>query len=228
MKPNRFIGSLTNAYRQILFEQEVPEPPAAPPAAPSAPAQANAAMAPITPPAGDKPGNVEEPNKAQAAAVTQEDEALLSRLLAKAFFLDVTDGAERYQIKNMQSNLSDETAQQVEFELVKKIMALDPQLLDIDEDLFELTPAEARVFIDKLMEKKLIPDLEVKPGGGKAYMLNLIITALLRPTDLSLVKVEELLKRIKENSKGKNMSTVSEQSKFTSLLQTTLSNYAKI
>jgi hypothetical protein len=225
MKPNQFLGLLADTYRQMLFEQEIPAPGPSP--TPAAPQNTPPPVPPQTPPPnGDTPGNVEEPKKELGGAVTQEDEALLARLLAKAFFLDVTDGAERYQIKNMQSNLNDETAQQVEFELVKKVMALDPQLLDIDEDLFELTPGEARIFINKLMEKKMIPDLEIKPGGSKPYMLNLIITALLRPTDLNLVKVEELLKSIKEKSSSES-KTVSEQSRFLDLLQTTISKYAK-
>lgn len=231
MTDSKFIDSLSKTYKQILFEQDVPSPAAPAPAPPPVPPAPMVGAAPIPgAPGGEPPAKVEEPAKQQPGSpLTQEGETLLARLLAKAFFLDVTDGAERYQIKNMQGNINDENASQIELELVKKIQALDPQLLDVDEDLFELTPEGAKLFIDNLVKRKLIPDLEIKPGGGQAYLLNLVITALLRPTDLNIVKVEQLLKDVKEKTEGEGKTGLSESNSKTSLLfKQAFLKYAKV
>jgi len=231
MTGSKFIDSLSLAYKQILFEQDIPSPMApglSPPAVPPAPVP-GAAPLPAAPGA-EQPASVEEPPKQDPGApLTQEGEALLAGLLAKAFFIDVTDGSERYQIKNMQSNINDETVAEIELELVKKMEVLDPQLLDIDEDLFELTPEGSKLFIDGLINKNLIPDLEVKPGGGHSYLLNLVITALLRPTDLNIVKIEELLKKVKEKTEGKEKTGLEESVTKTGLIfNEAFSKYAKL
>lgn len=222
MIEGKFLSSLSKVYKQILFEQEVPPPPPPPP---MDPAMGGAPM-PGAMPSPEKPSKVEEPVKKPGAPLTQEGSTALASLLAKAFFIDIVDESERYQIKNMQDNLNDDNAGEIELELVKRLELLDPQLLDIDENLFELTPEGAQLFINEVSSKKLISNLEVKPGGGQAYMLNLIITALLRPTDLKLVKIEELLKKVKEKTEGKNLANISEK-KTETLLQQAFSKYAK-
>ena len=231
MTDSKFISSLSKAYKHILFEQDVPSPAApalSPPSVPPAPMGTAAPLPGM--PATEKPASVEEPADTKPGApLTQEGETMLAGLLAKAFFLDVADGSERYQIKNMQGNINDENAAQIELEIVKKMEALDPQLLDVDENLFELTPEGAKLFIKGLMDKKLIPDLEVKPGGGQSYLLNLVITALLRPTDLNIVKIEELLKDVKEKTEGKEKTGLEESTSKTALLfKQAFLKYAKV
>jgi len=221
----KFLNSLSNAYKQIFFEQEMP------PAPPPAPPGVDPAMGAMPPMPGtqpiEKPAKVEEPVKKAGSPLTQEGNTILAGLLAKAFFIDIVDESEKYQIKNMQDNLNDENAGEIELEIVKRLELLDPQLLDVDENLFELTPAGAQLFINEIAKKKLIPSLEIKPGGGHSYMLNLIITALLRPTDLTVVKIEQILKKIKEKTEGKNLSGIAEQ-KTEVLFQQAFNKYAKI
>ena len=225
MTDGKFLSSLKEAYRQILFEQEVPAPPPAPaPAAPPAVPPMPPGMPGAVPP-GETTTDVEKPNGEQQA-VTPESEAMLTGLLAKSFFIDLLDETEKYKIKNMQSNVSDDTAQQIELELVKRIKAEDPKILDIDEDLFELSPAGARMFLDKIANGKVIEGLQVKPGGGQAFLLNLILTVLLRHFELGeKVKIQEILEEIRDKTtKGPTL----EESKTESMLITAFNKYAKI
>lgn len=223
MNSGKFLNQLSKAYRNILFEQEIPVPPS-PEAAPEslgAPPMPPAPPAPAGPPA-DSTGDVEK-DVTKEGPLSQESQTFLTNLLAKAFFIEITDGSERYQIKNMQNALGDEAkVPQVEFETVKKLESLDPQIIDVDEELFELTPEGSKMFIDEIIKRNLIPDLEVKPGGGRAYMLNLILTALLRPTDLNVVEISDLLEQIKEKTEQVK------ESKFAPLYAAALSKYAKL
>lgn len=226
MNSGKFLDLLTNTYRNLLFEQDIPAPqaPLAPPEAPMG------AVPPPMPPAApmgqpsDTAASVEK-DKQGNTALKQEGQTNLANMLAKAFFIEVTDSAERYQIENMQNSLDDESKlADIEFELVKKIETLDTQILDVEDSLFELTPEGANMFIDAITKRGLIPGLEVKPGGGKAYMLNLVITALLRPANFNVVDIENLLEEIKKKTQP---DTVSE-SKFGPLYNSALSKYAKI
>lgn len=222
MTDGKFLTSLREAYRQILFEQEVPVPP--PPAAPAPQALPIPPGMPVPPP-GETTTDVEKPND-QQQAVTPESEAMLTSLLAKSFFIDLLDETEKYKIKNMQSNISDNTAQQIELELVKRIKAEDPKILDIEEELFELSPAGARMFLDRIANKKTIEGLQVKPGGGQAFLLNLILTVLLRHFELGeKVKIQEILEEIRDKiTKGPTL----EESKTQSMLVAAFNKYAKV
>lgn len=233
MTDGKFLHSLRDAYRQILFEQDVPAgpvPAAAPaPGTPPPTPPAPGAPPPVVPPMPGAPGeattDVEKP-KPDQTALTPESEAMLAGLLAKAFFIDLLDETEKYKVKNMQGNISDDTAPQIELEVVKRIKAEDPKILDIEEDLFELSPAGARMFLNKIANGKTIEGLEIKPGGGQAYLLNLILTVMLRHFELGeKVKVQEILEDIRDKTtKGPTL----DESKTAALFEVTFNKYAKV
>jgi hypothetical protein len=215
MKNNKFVGLLTNAYRQMLFEQEVPDmmPPMT--QDPAAIAQ----QAPMAPQTSDTATDVEKPKK-QEGAITQENESFLIDLIAKSIFIELDD-EEKYKVKNMQQNLSDETVNDIELQLLRRIKGDSYKILDINEDLFELSPSESREFLNKLIKSELVKNLEIGPGGGEMYLINLLITVLLR--DFSLddkIKVEEMLESIKEVNKN--------TLKTEGLLKKAFEKYAKI
>lgn len=215
MKNNKFVGLLTNAYRQMLFEQEVPDmmPPMT--QDPAAIAQ----QAPMAPQTSDTATDVEKPKK-QEGAITQENESFLIDLIAKSIFIELDD-EEKYKVKNMQQNLSDETVNDIELQLLRRVKGDSYKILDINEDLFELSPSESREFLNKLIKSELVKNLEIGPGGGEMYLINLLITVLLR--DFSLddkIKVEEMLESIKEANKN--------TLKTEGLLKKAFEKYAKI
>ena len=225
MNSSKFLSQLSRTYKNILFEQDLAAPPV-----PAGPDMGSAAGAvppmPPAPPMGtpaDSVSSVEKDKTGQAEPLQQEGQTNLAGMLAKAFFIELVDNTERYQIENLQNSLQDESkVSEVEFELVKKLESLDTQIIDVDKELFELTPDGAKLFIDEVIKRKLIPGLEIKPGGGKAYMINLIITTLLRPTDLNVVDISNLLEEIKE--KTENIK----ESRFEPLYNAAFNKYAKV
>jgi len=227
MTDKKFLSQLKDAYRQILFEQEIPADPAAPPMA--APPMAAPPMAPLpaagTPETGENVSDVEKPKKEQGP-VTGEGEAFLGSLLAKAFFIDLLDETEKYTISKMQENLNDDNANEVELELVKRIKTEDSKILDIDDNLFELSPAGARQFIKEVGNGRVIEGLQIKEGGGRAYLLNLLLTVLLRHFELGeVVKIQEILEKIRDKTtEGPTL----DESKTESLFTATFKKYAKI
>lgn len=221
----KFLDILKDSYRQIFFEQQVPaEPPAS---TPLPPPMGGIPPLPVAPPPGEVPTDVEKaPDTVDV--VTPESEAMLAGLLAKAFFIDLMDETEKFKVKNMQANLTDENTNEIELEVVKRIKSEDPKILDMDEDLFELSPAGARMFLDKIANSGVIEGLTVKPGGGQAYLLNLILTVMLRHFELGeKVKIQEILEQIKEKT-TKGPTLEESQSKTVTLLIQCLSKYAKI
>lgn len=230
MTDGKFLSKLTNTYRTLLFEQELPvgggASPAAPPATP--PAAPPVGVPPVgMPPApgGDPLAEVEKAKKGENT-VTDSSEAMLTGLLAKAFFIDFVDEAEKLTIDNTKNNLSEENAKDVELEIVKRIKSEDPTVLDVDDNLFQLTQDGARMFINYLEEENKIKDLDIRPGGGLVYMLNLILTVLLRHFELGeKVKIREKLEEIKERtSEGPTLK----ESKTNVIFNSVFSKYAKI
>lgn len=196
MNSGKFIGLLQKYYKQLLFEQDIPPAPAA-------------AAAPLPPPPpappvgpGETATDIERPQKVEGP-ISQETESFIIDLIAKSIFIDIED-EEKYKIKNMQQNLSDETVNDVELQLLKRIKAENYKILDIDETLFNLTPEQSRKFLNRLIEHDIIKDQEIPSGGGEVYLVNLLITVLLRDFNLEdKVKVEELLEEIKKEKELK-------------------------
>jgi hypothetical protein len=216
MNSSKFLQALSKTYKQILFEQDIPSqlaspaPAASPAASPAAPPAAVPPAGAVPPPAqaGDAVSDVEQA-KPVAGPIGPEAQAFLIGLLAQSIFLDLGE-EEKYQIKNMQARLSDQTAPQIELEIVKKIKELkgdNYEMLDINQSLFEMTPRESNEFVNFLVKHKIIKEEELKSGGGEVYLLNLIITALMRTFDITEKgKVMDILehigdKRIKKESR---------------------------
>jgi hypothetical protein len=218
MISGKFVNLLTKAHRQIFFEQDVPVPPPADPA--GAPPMDPSLMPPPPMPAViDKATKVEEP-KQEEGPITQENESFLIDLIAKSIFIELDD-EEKYKVKNMQQNLTKDTANDIELQLLKRIKGDSYKILDIEENIFELTPDESRSFLNKLIGSDIIKNLEVGQGDGEMYLTNLLITSLLR--DFSLddkVKVETMLKNTKDDKKN--------DLKTESLLKQAFEKYAKI
>jgi hypothetical protein len=228
----RFLHTIGDAYRQIFFEQQVPvDPLAATTAAPAPPPLGVPPMAAV-PGTGETQSDVEK-SPENLDAVTPESEAMLTGLLAKSFFIDLMDESEKLKVINMQANLqanlTDETANKVELAIVKRIKSEDSKILDMDDGkLFELSPKGARIFLNTIANPETIEGLTIKPGKGKTYLLNLILTVLLRHFELGeAARIRKILEDIRDQT-TQGPTLEESDSKTINLLIKTLSKYAKV
>jgi hypothetical protein len=223
MNTSKFKERLSRVYRHILFEQDIPTPQQDQLAPPAPPTDAAAAMMMPPPvPSGEEASKFEKPSD-KLSPLSQEEEAFLSNMLAKAIFLDVPD-EEKNNLVNLQKNLNDENSDMIENEVVKIINSENYQMLDVDENLFEVSPKNSRELIESL--KKIIGNEELKQGKGRVYIVNLLVTALLR--DFSKFEKSRTIKLLKNmQSKDESVKLEETDSKTVNLLINTLKKYAK-
>jgi hypothetical protein len=201
MDNSKFLRNLKQAYQHILFEQPVPAEPLGGAPLPPAPG-----AAPGVPPAAptEKPSDLANQETGDTP-LSMEEEALLANLMAKAVFIDIQD-EEKSNLINLQKNLSNETSNQVENEVIKMLNAEGYQMIDVDENLFDISPRFSRKLIEYL--KEIIGNEELKSGKGRVYLINLLITTLLR--DFSVGEKGSVIEALESFQKKDDTSTVKE------------------
>lgn len=206
MDNSKFLRDLKQVYQQILFEQPIPpgpEPvggaplPPAPPAAPPPPA-----------PSTEKPSDLADQEKGDSP-LGNEEESFLANLLAKAVFIDVQD-EEKSNLVNLQKNLTNDTSNQIENEVIKMVNAEGYQMIDVDENLFDISPRYSRKLIEYL--EKIVGDQELKSGRGRVYIVNLLITTLLR--DFSVGEKGEVIEALENFQKKDDTSDIKESKTY--------------
>jgi hypothetical protein len=222
MNHSKFTEKLSQAYKQILFEQDIPAPEEAAAGQAPPPLPPPGALPTMPLPSNEEPIELAKPSEVESP-LSQEEEAFLSNLLAKAIFLDVPD-SEKNNLINLQKSVNDENADQIESEIVKIINSENYQILDVDENLFEVSPENSRRLIEEL--KKIIGNEELKQGKGRVYIVNLLVTSLLR--DFSTAEKGRTIKLLKGLQKDDDSVKLEEKnSKTVNLLIDTLKKYAK-
>jgi hypothetical protein len=208
MDNSKFLRSLRQAYQQILFEQQMPPGPAGAEPLGGAPLPTSPGAEPgvVPPPLAGTEKPSELANQEQGdTPLSMEEESFLANLLAKAVFIDIQD-EEKSNLINLQKNLSNETSNQIENEVIKMLNAEGYQMIDVDENLFDISPRHSRNLIEYL--KSIIGNEELKSGKGRVYITNLLITTLLR--DFSVGEKGEVIEALERFQKKDDTSTVKE------------------
>ena len=210
MDNSKFLRDIKQVYQQILFEQPFPpgpEPVGGAPLPPAPPAVPGAVPPPA--PESEKPSNLADQEKGDTP-LGSEEESFLANLLAKSVFIDVQD-EEKSNLVNLQKSLTNDTSNQIENEVVKMVNAEGYQMIDVDENLFDISPRYSRKLIEYL--EKIVGDQELKTGKGRVYLVNLLITTLLR--DFSVGEKGEVIEALENFQKKDDTSEIKESKTHT-------------